>query len=648
MTPSTSSTAGVLDTRAFATIADADELLRRPALLATFAAVFGPHADATLVLTARDAGAIGARFPEAAAAAGLTEDELPDVLAIDAGPLALAGPWLLRHVQAVLSEEALTGDWAALPRCGVGDPERLRSLGALHGALAAVRAGLPERLGLPAGYTDRPTPEYFDDVHRLDDDIVHQPDVYAAAAEIARRTGCSHIVDVGCGAGEKLLPLAPEFRLIGIDFGDNLAHCRAAHPEHTWLRWDIEREPFPALPASILRRSVVINADVIEHLVDPSGLLAGLGEVARHAQAVVLSTPDRERVRGPHDQGPPANAAHVREWRLDELVALMEAGGLPPAFAGHTINNDRQRLKRTSVTIVDRHRMGPIAPAPEGFRVTAVLPCFNEADVVEHSVRRLAGRGVDVVLVDNWSTDDTVARVEALGLGDRVRIERFPADRPSATYDWAALLANTERIAAELGEGWIIHQDVDEVRESPWPGVGLRDALHHVQRCGYDAVDHTVIDFVPVDDDFVAGTDVEAHMRHFRFGDRPGHFVQVKAWNAGAGRAQLASSGGHDAQFPGRRVFPYKFLAKHYPVRSQAHGERKVLAERTARWNAEERARGWHHHYDPIADGHAFVRPREELVDVDAGFAGDFVIERLTGMGILDAARAAARPALAA
>jgi len=42
------------------------------------------------------------------------------------------------------------------------------------------------------------------------------------------------------------------------------------------------------------------------------------------------------------------------------------------------------------------------------------------------------------------------------------------------------------------------------------------------------------------------------------------------------------------------------------------------------------------------------VRPREELVDVDAGFAGDFVIERLTGMGILDAARAAARPALAA
>ena len=73
--------------------------------------------------------------------------------------------------------------------------------------------------------------------------------------------------------------------------------------------------------------------------------------------------------------------------------------------------------------------------------------------MIEHSVRRLVAQGVEVRVVDNWSTDDTVARVEALGLGDRVQVERFPAAGPSATYDWATPLRNTERIAAELGDG---------------------------------------------------------------------------------------------------------------------------------------------------------------------------------------------------
>jgi SAM-dependent methyltransferase len=625
----------VLDTRAFAVIADADELLARPALLAAFAGAFGPDADATLVLAASDVNALSAGFPAAAAAVGLDDDELPDVLALAGGSLAHASDWLAGHVHAVLSEERHGGVWAALPHCSVADGQRLLRLGALHAELARIRSDLPARLALPQRYTSRDAPEYFDDVHRVDADIVHQPDVYGAAAALARRTGATHIVDIGCGAAEKLLALAPEFHLVGVDFGENLEHCRRAHPRHTWLQWDIEREPLPELPVALLRRAVVVCADVIEHLVDPAGLLGGLRRLARDAEAILLSTPDRERVRGPLDPGPPQNPAHVREWKLDELVALLDAGGLPPAFAGHTVNNDRQLLKRTSVAIVDGRRGGPIEPAPEDFAVTAVLPAFNEADVVEHSVRRLVAQGVCVHVVDNWSTDDTVARVEALGLGDRVRVERFPADAPSATYDWAALLRNTERIAADLGDGWVIHQDVDEVRESPWPGVGLRDALHHVQRCGFDAVDHTVIDFVPVDDDFVAGSDVEAHMRHFRFGDRPGHFVQVKAWRTGSGAVDLASSGGHDARFPGRRVFPYKFLAKHYPVRSQRHGERKVFAERVARWNPGERALGWHHQYEPVARDHAFVRAAGELLRHDDAFATEYVVERVTGVGIV-------------
>src|SRR3954447_25504379 len=109
MTPPTSSTAGVLDTRAFAVIADADELLRRPALLATFAAVFGPRADATLVLTAADVTSLGERFAAAAASVGPGEGQLPAVRAVGAGPLARVAPAVATRVHAVLTEAPPAG-----------------------------------------------------------------------------------------------------------------------------------------------------------------------------------------------------------------------------------------------------------------------------------------------------------------------------------------------------------------------------------------------------------------------------------------------------------------------------------------------------------------------------------------------------------
>ena len=378
---------------------------------------------------------------------------------------------------------------------------------------------------------------------------------------------------------------------------------------------------------------MLVCADVIEHLVDPTGLLLALRALLEHAPVALLSTPERVLVRGADDQGPPANVAHVREWALDELVALSTAAGLPPTFAGLTVNNDRDLEKKTSLLVLEGEARRTIEPAPPEFTVTAIVPAYNEADVIASTLRALDEQGVRIHLVDNWSTDDTVERAQALGLGDRLTVERFPPEGPSGTYDWEALLRHTEELAAGLDTDWVIHQDADEIRLAPWEGVTMRDALHHVQRLGYTAVDHTVAVFHPVDDaDFAPGDDLRERLRHFEFGDRPGHFLQVKAWDArAAGRVDLAHDGGHTARFEGRRVFPYKFLLLHYPVRSQAHGERKIFGERQARWNAQERdAAGttsttpWRRSRDPA-----------RLALYDGEFARRFLVERLSGIGIV-------------
>ena len=86
-------------------------------------------------------------------------------------------------------------------------------------------------------------------------------------------------------------------------------------------------------------------------------------------------------------------------------------------------------------------------------------------------------------------------------------------------------------------------------------------------------------------------------------------------------------------RWEGRKVFPYKFLLKHYPVRSQRHGDKKILRDRQPRWSPAERAEGWHSQYDHVGAGHSFLRDARALWLFDEGFNEEFLVERLSGVG---------------
>jgi len=247
------------------------------------------------------------------------------------------------------------------------------------------------------------------------------------------------------------------------------------------------------------------------------------------------------------------------------------------------------------------------------FRVVALISAYNEEDIIVPCLQYLIKQGLEVYLIDNWSTDSTVELAgEFLGKG-LLAIEKFPKRRPSAHFVWKDILSRIEQLTAELEADWFVLQDVDEIRTSPWPGLSLRDAILKVDREGFNCIDHTVVTFHPLDNDFPAGGDFETYFRYFEFSDRPGQFIEVKAWKNLGRRISLSPSGGHEVRFDGRRMYPFRFLLKHYPIRSQGHGDKKIFRERKPRWLAEETAKGWHTHYDHIDKGHSFLRRPNDL-----------------------------------
>jgi hypothetical protein len=265
--------------------------------------------------------------------------------------------------------------------------------------------------------------------------------------------------------------------------------------------------------------------------------------------------------------------------------------------------------------------------------LVAIIAAYNEEDIIGAAVRHLVGQGASVYLLDDGSTDRTVEAATAAADGRLIGVESLPPvgrEDGTGAYCWSRILERKAAVAAALDADWFIHQDADEFRESPWPHLSLSDAVGLVGRLGWNAIDFEVFDFVPAGESFQPGQDPVKLLQRYRPAaeyDR----VQVRCWKQSAAPVDLATTGGHEARFPGRRVFPIRFPMRHYPLRGVEHGERKVFRDRKPRFDPEERARGWHVQYDRFVEGRPVLPdPASTLLyDADAAVAALQVKNRL-------------------
>lgn len=154
---------------------------------------------------------------------------------------------------------------------------------------------------------------------------------------------------------------------------------------------------------------------------------------------------------------------------------------------------------------------------PHPFRVIALISAYNEADVISPVIEHLVENGVDVYLLDNCSTDETVEEARRwLGRG-LVGIETFPTPGDerhrlaAGRYDWTAILLRKEELARTLEADWFLHHDADEFRESPLDSLTLGDAIRFVDSLDYNCIDFRIFDFPPVDDGFRLGMNPKTH-----------------------------------------------------------------------------------------------------------------------------------------
>ncbi len=374
---------------------------------------------------------------------------------------------------------------------------------------------------------------------------------------------------------------------------------------------------------------LVLAGDLLPNALLSSGVAESLAAHSRSGGAALL------HVRSGPAPEPDQTSAEALAWRSaalrDSAEAIISRGG-HISFSGFLAAWSAEvGLWWEPLIICARTLDGDIAPG-KAVSVRAIIPAFNEADILPHVVSDLIQQDVRVTVIDNWSTDGTFEKL-AGAFGEAISLERFPATGATGTYEWRALLQRVEQVAAAATEDWIIFQDADEIRRSPWANESLPRGLARVEMAGFSAVNHTVLNFRPIDESWTGSISPESAFTWFSFPDRPSYFSEIKAWRNTGQRVDLTSTGGHEARFTGRRVYPWRFLMKHYPIRSQEHGQRKVLRDRIPRWSKSERSAGWHSQYDNFDMPSSFVWSRDELWRFDEpSFREYFLVETLTSM----------------
>ena len=254
--------------------------------------------------------------------------------------------------------------------------------------------------------------------------------------------------------------------------------------------------------------------------------------------------------------------------------------------------------------------------------LVAILAAYNEADIIGAAVSHLVEQGAFLYLLDDGSTDGTVEAARAAA-GDRLigwESLADPAADRQRTFQWSRILDRKSELAASIDADWFIHQDADEFRESPWPHLSLAEAVGLVDRLGWNAIDFEVFTFVPERGGNDSARDPVAGFTRYHPAaayDR----VQVRCWKKGPLAVDLKSTGGHEARFPGRRIFPVRFPMRHYPIRSAEQGERKVFLERKPRFDPDELARGWHVQYEGLEPGRPLLPDDATALPYDADAA---------------------------
>ena len=224
-------------------------------------------------------------------------------------------------------------------------------------------------------------------------------------------------------------------------------------------------------------------------------------------------------------------------------------------------------------------------------RILAILAVKNEESHICFVLKALISEGLDVVLLDDGSTDGTRKLAEHyLGKG-LLEIRSRPNQ---GVYDWTSVLKWKRKVASEFPHTWLVHVDADEWLQHPEEGKTLSELITEADSNGANAIDFEEFTFIPKPE-LLKGEDPRSTFKSY-YWHKPIGFGYLRAWRKRAGLSNV-KSGGHGLHAPllwargGIKTYSLKGVLRHYPILGVEHLREKYGNRVFAQTDLD---RGWH------------------------------------------------------
>ena len=202
-------------------------------------------------------------------------------------------------------------------------------------------------------------------------------------------------------------------------------------------------------------------------------------------------------------------------------------------------------------------------------KIVGMLSVFNDEDIVEEVIKYYLSQGIELVILDNFSTDNTFQICKKFSKKEKVKLSRIKMKFETILYKRVFY-----DIALVQSPDWIIRIASDEFLESGENNLTLKDAILKIDEKGYNLIQFDRFDFFMTDKDDESVKSIKEKLPYYSFQN---DFV-YRAWKYIPG-IRLNFPGEHLPIFPefkGYNIYLKKFVMRHYPFRSKEQSEKRM------------------------------------------------------------------------
>ena len=174
-------------------------------------------------------------------------------------------------------------------------------------------------------------------------------------------------------------------------------------------------------------------------------------------------------------------------------------------------------------------------------KIIGMVPTYNDEDIIEEVISHLLSQELELVVLDNGSTDNTYKICEKYVGKGILELRQYITQ----TCQWDLLHGMLYDMALVHTPDWVIRSDSDEFLESGIENITLKEAIEQVDSEGYNLIQFDWFDFFMTDDDNESATSIREKLRYYSY---QGDYI-YRAWKFFPG-IRIGDVMGHYPIFP--------------------------------------------------------------------------------------------------